>query len=374
MLALAAALLFPAFACSQQIQDPRQSQDQLPEFRALQAQAADARQENKVTLALQLYREALTLNPKWPDGWWYLGQLSYASSQFTAASDDLTRYLQLVPNAGPAFAMRGLCEFELRDFNSSLSDIQRAVALGAGNNSRNRQILLFHEAILLTHASRFEEALASLQILARVSPPDSQLLTAIGLAGLRIPIFPAQALPAQQQPAVAAGQAAWSWFNGHAEDAARGFSALFSQFPTLTDAHYFYAYLLFGHSSQDAIPQLRSELLLDPNNVSALILMAWCQILDGYDYEALPYARLAAQLAPSRFMSQLDLGRALVDSDAVSEGLQHLLEARKLQPDSLEVHLGLAIAYAKSGQPALARSERLTALALSGRNPVYGQQ
>lgn len=373
-LVLVAALLAPAFALSQQPRPPSQPQDQANDFRALATQADQARQENNAPLAADLYRRALALNPSWPDGWWYLGQLAYAASQFTSASDDLTRYLQLVPNAAPALAMRGLCEFEFHDYASSLSDIQHALALGAANDSHNRQILLFHEALLLTRASRFEEALAALQTLARASPPDSQLLTAIGLAGLRIPVLVSQSVPMQQQPAAAAGQAAWSFFNGHQDDAASGFSLLFSMYPTLTDAHYFYAWLLFAHSPAEAIPQLRQELSLDPNNVSALILMAWCDILDGYYDDALPYAQLAAQLAPSRFMAQLDLGRALVGSDRVGEGLQHLILAQKLQSDSLEVHLGLAIAYAKSGQPALARQERLTALVLSSRTPVYGRQ
>jgi len=369
-----AGFVLPAFAGSQQIPPPVQLQVPSPEFRSLASEAAEARQNNNVPRAVQLYRQALTLDPDWPDGWWYLGLFAYSSSQYTSASDDLTHYLQLVPKAGPAFAMRGLCEFEFGDYNSSLSDIRHAVALGAVNNSHNQQILLFHEAILLTRASRFEEALSVLETLAGASPPDSQLLTAIGLAGLRIPILPAQAVAAQRQPAIAAGQAAWSYFKGQPEDAENAFAALFSQYPSLTDAHYFYAYLLFAHSPANAIPQLRQELRLDPNNVSALILMAWCDVLDGDDYDALPYARLAAQLAPSRFMAQLDLGRALVGSDDVSEGLHHLLEAQKLQPDSLEVHLGLAIAYAKSDQPLLARRERLTALAISGSNPVYGRQ
>ena len=373
-LLLAGTLLLPVVAGSQQVPAPGQARDPSPEIRSLEAEAAEARRDNDIPRAAQLYRRALALDPEWSSGWWYLGQLAYSSNQYTSASDDLTHYLQLAPNAGPAFAMRGLCEFEFGDYSSSLSDIQHAVALGAANNSHNQQILLFHEAILLTHASRFQEALSVLQTLAHASPPSGPLLLAMGLAGLRIPILPAQAVPAQQQPVVAAGQAAWSYINEQPEDAAKAFGALFSQYPGLTDAHYFYAYLLFGHSPQDAIPQLDQELHLDPNNVSALILMAWCEILDGYDYDALPYARLAAQLAPSRFMAQLDLGRALVGSDDVSEGLQHLIEAQKLQPNSLEVHLGLAIAYAKSDQPVLARRERLTALALSGRSPVYGKQ
>ncbi len=66
-----------------------------------------------------------------------------------------------LPNAAPALAMRGLCEFEIGDYEPSLKDIQRALALGAANQPRNEKILRYHEALLLTRTGRFEDALRS---------------------------------------------------------------------------------------------------------------------------------------------------------------------------------------------------------------------
>ncbi len=97
--------------------------------------------------------------------------LGYSASDYAAAADALTHFLQLMPSAGPTFALRGLCEFESADYSASLADIQRAVSLGAANDARNAQILWFHEALLLAHASRFEEALSVYQTLARTAPP-----------------------------------------------------------------------------------------------------------------------------------------------------------------------------------------------------------
>lgn len=378
---LAAALLLPAFvpvlAAAQQSPasqpGPASTTDaaQSPAFSALVSQAADARNQGNLPQAIQLYNQALQLNPSWSPGWWYIGLLSYSANQYGQAIDAFTHYLQAMPKAAPAYALRGLCEYESADYDSALSDIQHAISLGAANNSRNGQILRFHEAVLLIRAARFEEALGSLQKLAATAPSDPHLLTAIGLAGLRIPIFPSQASPQQQQEALAAGQAAWPYLSKHKNDP-QGFNTLFATYPTLVNAHYFYAYLLFAHDPANSIAPLRQELQLDPNNVAALMLMAWSEILGGHDYTALPYARQAVQLDPTQFLAQLDLGRALVGSGYVSQGLPHLLKAKDLQPDNLEVHIGLAIAYAKSSQPALARRERLQALAISNRNPLYG--
>jgi tetratricopeptide (TPR) repeat protein len=376
---LAAALLVPALvparAAAQQSPAAQASSDTAPApaFAALVAQAADARNQGNLPQAVQLYSQALQLNPGWAPGWWYIGLLSYSANQYSQAIDAFSHYIQFMPKAAPAYALRGLCEYGTADYDSALNDIQQAVSLGAANNSRNGEILLFHEAILLTRASRYVEAMGVFQKLAATAPSDPHLLTAIGLAGLRIPILPAQASPQQQQEALAAGQAAWPYLSKHKNDP-QGFDTLFATYPALVNAHYFYAYLLFGHDPANAIAPLREELQLDPNNVAALMLMAWCQILDGHDYTALPYARQAVQLDPSLFLAQLDLGRALVGSGYVAEGLPHLLKAQQLQPGNLEVHIGLAIAYAKSSQPSLARSERLKALAVADRAPLYGMR
>src|SRR5258707_15142587 len=37
--------------------------------------ASAAREQNDVPRAIELYTEAVRLNPKWPDGWWFLGLL-----------------------------------------------------------------------------------------------------------------------------------------------------------------------------------------------------------------------------------------------------------------------------------------------------------
>ena len=130
-------------------------------FSDLASKALAARDANDLPGAIDLYRQALKLNSKWPDGWWFLGSLQYATGAYAPARDALTHYLELTPNAAPALAMRGLCEFETGDYEPSLKDIQQALATGAANQSRNEKILRYHEALLLTRTGRFEDALRS---------------------------------------------------------------------------------------------------------------------------------------------------------------------------------------------------------------------
>jgi cytochrome c-type biogenesis protein CcmH/NrfG len=77
----------------------------------LVAQASEARMQNDVPRAIELYAQAVARNPSWSDGWWFLGSLQYGTGAYAAARDALSHYVELVPGAGPAFALRGLCEY-----------------------------------------------------------------------------------------------------------------------------------------------------------------------------------------------------------------------------------------------------------------------
>jgi cytochrome c-type biogenesis protein CcmH/NrfG len=70
--------------------------------------ASAARERDDVPQAIELYSQALQLKPGWPDGWWFLGSLQYEAESYAAGRDALTHYIHIVPDAGPAWALRGL--------------------------------------------------------------------------------------------------------------------------------------------------------------------------------------------------------------------------------------------------------------------------
>jgi cytochrome c-type biogenesis protein CcmH/NrfG len=336
-------------------------------FSDVAAKALADRQANNVPGAIELYQQALKLNSQWPDGWWFLGSLQYGTGAYAAASDALSHYLDLTPNAAPALAMRGLCEFETAEYEKSLNDIQRALALGAANQPRNEKILRYHEALLLTRTGRFEDALRSYAFFAHDDANDSnpELLLAVGLAGLRTPLLPKELKADQPELYIGVGKAAFEFMKGNKEIAREQFQRLFQRVPAVLNAHYLYGYLLYASDPDEALVEFRNELEANPSNTAAEVMLAWIPLLQNDGLEALPYARKAVAENPALASAQLVLGRALSETGDTTGGIEHLEKTVQLQPDNLEVHLALAKAYSKSGRKEDARRERLLCLEIS---------
>ena len=334
-------------------------------FSDLAAKATAARDANDVPGAIELYRQALKLNSQWADGWWFLGSLHYGSGEYTAARDALSHYLELTPSAAPALAMRGLCEFEIGDYQPSLKDIQRALSLGAANQPRNEKILRYHEALLLTRTGRFEDALRSYAFFTRDEDSNSELLMALGLAGLRTPLLPRELKADQQALYISAGKATFDFMRKDTEVARVEFQRLFERVPPVPNAHYLYGYLLYATDPDQAVIEFKKELEVNPTNAVAEVMLAWIPLMQNDGAEALPHARKAVAEDPSLSSGQLVLGRALTETGDTKAGIEHLEKTVQLQPDNLEVHLALAKAYSKSGRKEDARRERLLCLEMT---------
>lgn len=367
-----------AIAGSVAAQTPAPQPSGSPAFEQLISQADAARRSGDQARASELYTQALRINPSWPDGWWYLGQLRYGADDYTQAEDAFTHYLTLVPDAAPATALRGLCEFELGQYESSLTDLQRALSLGAADDSRNTQILRYHEGLLLTKLGRFEEALTAYGYFARQHISNDELITAVGLAALRIPEFPKDAGASQQDQITLAGNAIFSLLSGDKESAAQALQIFFQRYPSAANVHYTWGYLLYPTDQDAAIAQFQRELTVDPENAVDHAMLAWALLMDNSPAEALPQARKAAAEAPTLPMAQLSLGRALLETGDIRAATTVLENALTLDPNNLEVHIALARAYSESGREDDARRERLACLQMTQQSskpaPAMGQQ
>lgn len=328
-------------------------------FDGLVLKATAARQRDDVPQAIELYSQAVQLKPEWPDGWWFLGSLQYQAEAYAAGQEALTHYLALVPDAGPAWALRGLCEFETGEYMPSLTDIQHGLSLGAGKQSSDEKILRYDEALLLTRTGNFERSLQEYAPLAHGKVPNPEVLVGIGLAGLRTPLLPRELRADKQDLFVAAGNAAFLFMSGDETAAQREFQNLFQRFPTAANAHYLYGSLLFPSDPDHAIIEFRRELEITPSNAAAQMMVAWDALLRSDYPTALAYAQKALTEEPSLPLARLVLGRALVETGDVKGGTELLEKEQQLEPDNLEIHFALARAYSKSGRKADARRERL---------------
>jgi tetratricopeptide (TPR) repeat protein len=369
VLAFLAALAFSSSASAQAAP---------PDFSQIAAQATAARESGDSPRALDLYAQALRVNPSWSDGWWYLGQLHYAANNYAEAVDAFTHFLNLVPNAAPATALRGLCEFALGDYEPSLHDVQHALALGAADDTRNAQILHYHEALLFTRLGRFEEALGAYAWFAKQQVASNDIYVAIGFAMLRLPLLPAEASPTQRDEAAAAGHAAYLLMSGDAPSAADAFRDFFARDPTAGGVHYAYGYLLYPTDQDAAIAEFQREIAVDPSSPVTHTMLAWALLMENEPAAALPEAKKAASAASTLPLAQLSLGRALLETGDVKAAMPVLESALALDPQNLEIHLALARAYSEAGREDDARRERLACLQMTESSaktaPAMGQQ
>jgi tetratricopeptide (TPR) repeat protein len=334
-------------------------------FAEIAADAAAARDVNDTPRAVQLYTQALQLDPKWQDGWWWLGLLQYGSGAYAHAIDAFSRLVALNPSTGQGFALRGLCEFETGDYTQALDDIRKGRALEDLRDPRQQQILRYHEAMLLTRLRKFQDALKMYSAFAEHKVSNPELLVAIGLAGLRLPLLPKEAPSEQRALLTAAGEATYKFMQGDESAARQAFDNLFQRFPNVKNEHYLYGDLLLAFGPDSAAPQFKKELEVAPDNQDALTMLAWSLLMDGRADAALPYAKRLAQAEPEVAATHLILGRALVDTGDATAGIEHLEHALKIEPNNLEIHIALAKAYSKSGRDDESRRERALCLQLS---------
>ena len=326
------------------------AQDAQPQFADVAAQAAAARDAQNLPLAIKLYQQADQLNPSWAEGWWYLGQLSYDGNQYAQAIDAFNHLLQLNPKAAPAFALRGLCEYETGAYDDALRDLNVAVEHGAANDSQNAMILRFHLAQLLTHAGRFQEALNAYKYFATHKLENPDLLVAVGLAGLRVPSF-LRDVPTQNRALYqAAGEAGYELLADHSNKADALFQALFARYPTLPGLHFYYGLLLFAHAPDLAASEFQKELDMAPDNVQARAMLAFSLMVAGEYEKALPAAELAYKAAPDMELAQLALGRSLAETGDPTRAATLLQQVLKEDPNNLEAHLGMVSVYSHTGR------------------------
>ena len=340
-------------------------------FEELSARAAAAREANRLSEAVQLYREALSLNPKWQAGWWFLGSILYDTNQFTGCREALGHLVELNTNAPPAWGILGLCEFQTAEYTPALAHIQRSLSLGAAEPELEK-VLRYHEAILLTRAGDFDRAIQKYVWFVRGGNPaagtpgkSSVLLAALGLAALRTPLLPQDIPAAQQELFATAGMAAFSQMANDPAAAQRYFATLLERYPTAHHVHYLYACTLLAASPDRAIQEFRRELEITPSSGGTLTMLAWALLNRSDPRAALPYARQAAEKEPAYSVAQYVLGRSLVETGDVAAGIQHLEAAAKLDPANLENHLALAAAYPKARRYEDARHERQRSLELT---------
>jgi tetratricopeptide (TPR) repeat protein len=327
-------------------------------FESAARRAQAAREGNRDAEAIGAYQAALALRPEWDEGLWYLGSLLYQSGRREEADAAFARFLQVKPQAGPGWVLRGFCAFESGDYKAAAERLHRGLGFGLGGNAELDTLARLRLALALVKTYEFELALQPLTILARAAPGKPEVVSAVGLALLRMALLPSE-IPAERLDLVQkTGRAGALHLADRGSDAERAYAELVAAYPNEPWVHYAQGVFLLRTDSERAVAALKAELQVNPRNVFACLDIAFELLKLQRNEEARAVAERAVELSPTLFATHAALGRALVETGEVDRGIRELEQAASLAPESAEVHFALARAYARAGREQEAARER----------------
>jgi len=328
------------------------------EFDSLRQRAESARASGQLTEAIALYRRALALQPSWTEGHWSLGTSAYETQEYETCRTAFRAVVRLDPRNGPAWAFKGLCEFELKAFKGALDDLNEAQRLGLGEDARLLSVARYHRAILLARFGEFERALRAFAAFARGGNHTEPIVEGMGIAGLRLTVLPSELPPGKRDVALLAGRALIATALSASREADAAFTALVAKHPDEPNVHYLYGLYLQAEDPSKADQQFQEELRRTPQHALATLRLAQSALTRGDHADAERLALEAVRLAPRSFVAHRVLGEVKLRTGDSAGAIRELETALKLQPDSPSVHFQLAKAYQRAGRGADAARER----------------
>jgi tetratricopeptide (TPR) repeat protein len=334
---------------------------------AFKKRADSARGANRLDEAVAVYREAVRLHPKWTEGHWYLGTISYELGSYATCQAELQHVVRVQTKNGAAWGFKGLCEYQLKKYSIALDDLTRAKRLGVGEDADFLAVIGYHRAILLARAGQFERAFDAYTNLVRGGNTALALLDAVGIAMLRLPLLPDEVPPEQRDVVRLAGRAGAYGIARMREEARDAYEQLLTRYPDTPGVHFLYGNFLFAQELPDAaLEQFRMEIARSPNHVPARLQLALELVKRGDFDAARPYATDAVQLAPGNFVARRVLGQIKLQTGDAAGAIAELEAARSLEPSSPSVRFHLARAYQRAGRTVDATRERAEFTRLEG--------
>jgi len=327
------------------------------ELDALARQADVAREAGRLDEAERLYQQVLKQRPRWAPGWAHVGTMAYERDRYRDCRDAFRRFVALDASSGPAWALAGLCEFELEAYVASRRSLDRALERGVPKATL-LPVVLYHAALLRIRASEFEAAIPPLTELATARVETAELQAACGLLLLRRPQLPKDVAAADRELVTRAGRAYCEYLARRGPEARAHYAELLADHPRQEHLHYGYGLLLAQLADPAAADQFRREIELYPGHALAHLELAFELLRRGQAKTAIAPAQAAVKLAPGLFAAHLALGRALVEGGDLARGIVELETAARLAPGVRETHWALAAAYTSAGRAADAQRAR----------------
>jgi tetratricopeptide (TPR) repeat protein len=326
---------------------------------ATQKAAEAAREANQLDDAIPLYEKALKVHPKWVDGWWAYAAASYSLDRYQAGRDGFRRVLDLQPDNGSAWTFKGLCEFQLKNYDTALSDLLQGRNIGI-RNKELVSVASYHTAILMTRIEQYEQAMQVLQDFSINGNDSPRVIEALGLAALRMPMLPADLPGSKRDSVMLAGRA--TYFAGARlfPAAMKAFDELITRYPELPNAHYAYGVFLTAEQGDKAIEMFKKELEVSPRHPWSALQLAFEYIKRQDWANAKPWAEMVVNDAPENFVGHRAMGQVLLETGDFDGAIRELEAGVKIAPDSPSLRFALARAYRRAGRTADAEREQAT--------------
>ena len=334
------------------------------EFTRLAREAAAARDAGRIDESIALYQKAVGLKPSWAEGYWSLGTAFYELDKYADAKNAFARVVRLQPKHAAAFGFKGLCEFQLKDYETALDDLMKAADLGVTEPKDLVDAIAYHTAIALTRLEKYEFALATLQGFARDGNDSPRIVEAFGMALLRIPMIPSELPPDRRELVMLAGRGAYYRAARKPAAAKPAFELLVQRYPDTPNVHYAYGVYLLDEDQDRGVEEFKQELKVSPDHLPSILQIAF-EYLRRSDWEsARPWAQRAVDLDARDFTARRALGQVLLETGSTADSITQLETGVRLAPDSPSMRFMLARAYQKAGRQADADRERAEFLRL----------
>lgn len=355
---------------------PRPAAAANPRFDKVVRDAAAARDARRIEESIALYQEAVRLRPSWVEGYWHLGTAFYELDRYAEARDGFARVVRSQPKHASAYGFKGLCEFQLKNYEEALSDLLQAADLGVTGPKDLVSAITYHTAVTMTRLEQYEFALSTLQSFAKDGTDSPRVIEAFGMALLRIPMTPDELPPHRRELVMLAGRGAYYRAVRRPAAAKPAFELLVQRYPDAPNVHYAYGVYLLDDDPGRAIAAFQQELKLSPGHVPSLLQIAF-EYLRQSDWEAAKtWAQRIVDLEPRDFAARRAIGQALLETGDVAGSIEHLEAGVKLAPDSPSMRFMLSRAYQRAGRQVDAQRERTEFLRLERlvRSRKHGSQ
>jgi tetratricopeptide (TPR) repeat protein len=291
---------------------------------------------------------------------WNRAMAEYTTGQYPAAIIDLKAWLATTPESGTGWAILGLSEFAMKDFDNALIHLDRGSRLGLSASTESLSLAKYTFGILLVHAGRFEEAARILSSATDASGPlAKEVEFALGLVLLRRAEFPDAVSRSEKELVASAGSIESLLLQSQYDKAFPQLKVLLQRYPAMPFLHYAYGTALIALSQFDqAAAQMQAEMPISHASELPCVRLASIALRQHDSAAAIQWAQKALQLAPNSVDAHYLLGRASLETGDQTSAIRELEIAARLSPASPEIHFNLAKAYARAKMTEKAQQER----------------